>query len=124
MIEFAIGTTQAGMVTLKSLGIPDPLPGYEPYSQDFDQADALVSGHGWALDVWRWGFLSLVQLASLRAYCPGRSAQVYIRTVKDGKVAAEFRAVLIWQKKENRVSGKVLDVVLQFRLLEELEPLP
>ena len=123
MINYAIGTTQAGMVTLKSLGIPDPLPGYEPYSQDFDQADGLVSGQGWALDAWRWGFLTLAQLASLRAYCPGRSAEVYIRTAKDGKVAGEFRVVLIWQKKENRVSSKVLEITLQFRLLEELEPL-
>lgn len=124
MNTFKIGLSQAGMVTLASLGIPEPLSGYQPYSQDFDQADAMVSGIGWATDTWRWAFLTLAQISSLRLFCPGKSAQVYIQTLTDGKIARQFSAILVWPKKETRTAGKSLDVLLEFRLLDELEPLP
>ncbi len=124
MNTFKIGLSQIGMVTLASLGIPEPLSGYQPYSQDFDQADAMVSGIGWATDTWRWAFLTLAQISALRTFCPGKSARVYIQTLSDGKIAREYLAILIWPKKETRTAGKALDVSLEFRLLEELEPLP
>jgi hypothetical protein len=124
MNTFKIGTSQVGLVTLQSLGVPEPLSGYQPYSQEFDQADALVSGQGWATDTWRWAFLTLTQLSALRAYCSGKSAEVYIQTLVDGKTAGEFRAALIWPAKETRAGSKALDVALEFRLLEALEPLP
>lgn len=121
MNDIRIGATLETMVTLASLGVVEPLTNCALSSQDFDQADGLVSGQGWGLDTWRWGFITAAQYTALRAYCPGKSAQVYIRAIKPGKIPGDFRAVLVWPTRETRAGGKFLDFTLEFRLLEEYE---
>lgn len=123
MNDFQIGTSQAGMVTLKSLGLVEPLSEYQAYSQAIDTADGAQQGEGWPLASWRWAFITLGARYSLKTYCPGRSALVYIRTLDDTKTAIDARAIVIWPEKETRSASKVLEFTLQFRILEILEPL-
>ena len=117
--EYKIGATELGMVTLSSLGIVNPLGGFQEHSQNVDRADALVSGLGWSTEKWAWLFLSMAHRTILKGYCPSKSAEVYIRTIKAGNTYASYRVSMIWQEETIR-NGKVLDFSIQFRLLEEL----
>ena len=118
--EYKIGATEVGMVTLDSLGIPNPLGGFQEYSQEADRADGGVAGLGWSTEIWNWLFLPITKRTVLKGYCAGKSSEVYIRTIKAGKTYSNYRVMMIWQKKETIRSDKVLDFSIQFRILEEL----
>lgn len=119
-MEFAIGTTLAGMQALSAMSIPAPQTTYRPYSIDVRLGDGLVRGMGFPVATWHWGFLSAAQRDALKAYCAGQSAQVYIRTPKDDLNFNDYQAVMVWPTEEDRVAGRALDVTLEFHRLVEV----
>ncbi|HZU86602.1 MAG TPA: hypothetical protein VFF78_03895 [Anaerolineaceae bacterium] len=118
-MSFAIGSTHAGLQALTVMSIPAPQSTYRPTSTDVRLGDGSVRGMGFPVATWHWGFLSAAQRDQLRALCPGQSAAVYIRTVKDDLTYDDFSAVMVWPSEEERAAGRVLDFTLEFHRLVE-----
>lgn len=116
-IEYEIGSSIGGMVTLASLGIPAPQCDYIPFTESVNALDGSVVGLGKPATQWHWGFLQASQRTALRAYCSGSSAVVYIRSRADDNAFYEYEAVLVWPANEERVGGRVLDFTLEFKLM-------
>jgi len=53
---------------------------YFPYSTYTDNGDGSRTGQGWIRVIWRIKIVHAWQRQALRAYCPGLSADVYLRT--------------------------------------------
>lgn len=93
--------------------------GYVPYTVSKDTASGVVYGHGWEATAWRWGVITLEDRAVLKSYCPGRSAEVYIRTRDSNWDWVYCKAVMIWPEKENPPSnGSMIDLVIVFRIVQ------
>jgi hypothetical protein len=104
------------------LGIPAPKGIFVPYSQPLDLGDGGLRGGGWATAEWRWGFLSQAHRDILRAYIPGASAQIIIRTsVNDNQDAFyDFVAQAIWPPAEEKQAGRRLGFTLRFRAMQQM----
>ncbi len=118
-MEFAIGTTLAGMQALSAMSIPAPQSTFRPYSTDIRLGDGTMRGMGFPVATWHWGFLSAAQRDVLKAFCAGQSALVYLRTTKDNMVFDDYQAVMVWPTEEERAAGRVLDFTLEFHRLVE-----
>jgi hypothetical protein len=95
-----------------------PKPSYISYVDHFDLGDGTRRGVGRPRATWSWGLLSVTHRDLLRAYCPGDSARVYVRTRRyesaDGM--ATFTAVVLWPAEEQRDSLSVrVPFGLEFR---------
>lgn len=113
-----IGTTFAGMVTLQSLGIPDPSTPHEEYSTLVEAASGLPKGHGSLMHTWQWGFLTAAQRNILRTYIPGVGATIYIRTlINDSDAWADYKVIATWPPEE-RYAGRRLDFSIRMRIVE------
>lgn len=119
MSTFAIGTTPGNLTALSALGaqgIPDPKPFFTQGARR-----TMISGQdrdtGAPRAVWRWGFLRQAAREALRAYCPGASATVYIRTRKlDSADAFEtYRAIMVWPEEEDLDGFRRVGFDVQFR---------
>ncbi len=118
-MEFAIGSTLAGMQEIRDMNIPAPQSTYRPYSTDIRLGDGSMRGMGFPVATWHWGFLSAVQRDLLKSFCVGQSALVYIRSIKDDLSYADYQAVMVWPTEEERAAGRVLDFTLEFHRLVE-----
>lgn len=117
--EFKIGATAETMVTLLSLGVPAPKYEYGIFSGEIVLGDGTARGVGFPVTAWHWGFLTSAQREALRTYCPGKSAIVFMRTIKDDGTYADFEAVVIWANQEERQAGRIIDFTLSFRNMVE-----
>jgi hypothetical protein len=121
--KFRIGTTSGGMVTLESLGIPDPKWDYQSYAQAVPLGSGLVRGLGGATARWRWAVLSQADRNSLRTYCTGASAAVYIETRTTEKISSvsdqfdEFTANMTWTELEDIQGGRRVGFEIIFKNL-------
>jgi hypothetical protein len=120
--EYSIATAAAGvggLATLSSLGVFNPASDPLPYSVELTLGDGSVRGLGWATTRWHWGFVTLAQWNTLRAYCPGKSADVVIRTysVDDKQTWTNYSAKMIWPTGGMFTAQKVIDFTLQFQAL-------
>lgn len=117
-----IGTTQAGLATLKSLGIPEPMPEYRPYSELLDLGNGERRGVGYPTVLWRWSILSQTQRDALRTYCTGVSATVYIetRTNDNSNEFRQYETIMLWPGAEDRDAGRALGFDLEFRIIEDV----
>ncbi len=120
---FGIGTTYAGIASLKSLGLPAPLAPYRPGEAREIVSSGNAIDTGSPLVTWRFGFLTAAQRETLRDFCAGASASVYIWTkVNDSNEFRAFSAIMYWPEEENRAGGKRLDFVIEFRYLVDVTP--
>lgn len=118
--EFEIGTAVDSTVTLASLGVPAPKYEYGLYAGEIVLGDGTSRGVGFPVTVWHWSFITAAQRTALRTYCTGKSAVVFIRTIKDDNTYADFEAIMIWPTHEERSAGRVLDFSLEFRNMVEI----
>ena len=82
-IDFQIATYAAGigaLVTLASLGVPNPHPIYMPAVSRVKLGDNSGRLLGAPTLKWQWGFVSQAARDALRTYCPGGTAHVIIIT--------------------------------------------
>lgn len=119
-MSIGLGTTELNIQTMDALGLLDPLTNFQEFSQSANRADGLASGLGWSLIAWRWGFMTLTDRAILKAYCTGKSAQVYIASPKNDGTTGTFRAVMIWPDTESINNDITNDLQISFRVLEEI----
>jgi hypothetical protein len=117
---YEIGTSIETMSNIELWDIPVPFhDSYIPHSVEVDGADGLVYGHGWELTGWRWGFLHQDYRDILKNFCPGKSAEVYIRTLDDNGNWDYCKANMIWPTQETpQNNGYIFDFSIQFRIVQ------
>jgi hypothetical protein len=99
--SFEIGTTYAGRVNVETLSAT---PGYSPQSQFLPYQESVMTASGVSLGRGfpsaKWSWLGVIQpdmFAALRAICPGASASVIIRTLKDDYTTyAYYSGAMTW----------------------------
>ena len=98
MAEFEIGTTEGGMANLDTIIDDDHMPksNYLPYARVHNKGNGGTRGVGSPVATWSFPFLSLAEYNQLKSFCPGSSADVFIRTKLDDDTYADFEAKLIW----------------------------
>jgi hypothetical protein len=82
--------------------------------------DGTVRGVGCLQTSWRFNFITLTQLATLRAYCSGSSAQVYIQTLARDGVYKIYSALMVWTETEQPKADMLVDFVVKFRNMVEV----
>jgi hypothetical protein len=116
-----IGATQGGMVTVASLLGSSRVPrcDYRPHAEIHQLDSGMRRGLGLPVATWTWGYLTPDERDTLRTYCTGTSAEVYIKTMVNDKIAGVsnawkvYRAIMHWPEEE-RDSGYRVPFVLEF----------
>ena len=115
-----------GLVTLASLGIPNPHPIYRTGVQTVKLGDNSARVLGAPIVEWHWGFTQQSWRDTLRTYCTGASADVFIVTPTTENVSSvpnasqRFECQMIWpapDKPEDPQTGRRLEFALIFRQL-------
>ena len=126
--SFEIGTDLYNMYNLEDdLSIfPPKQDPFVPARVEFEQADALVSEHGWGETGWRWGDITTAMRTALRAYIPGRSARLFVRLRDDNATWIYCDTVIIWPDENNKIptAGKIVEFILPMRIIENLGASP
>jgi hypothetical protein len=98
--SFEIGTTYGGMVNIESLTtVPNMAvrSKFLPYQEAAQMGSGVVVARGSPAAIWEWGEIYTAQFNSLRTLCPGGSAAMYIRTLKDDySTYAYYTGIMIW----------------------------
>lgn len=125
--EYALGTDPGDLQNLEDdLLIPPPHPAtFTEWAGSYEAGTGMVYGDGWPSAKWQWDYLSAANVAALRAFCTGKSAQVYIRTLKvDVTTYANYSAIVIWptmpDEAEWRMGRASVNFALVFTHLEEI----
>jgi hypothetical protein len=120
LYSFEIGLTQGGMTNLEALAtkVTPPAWTYQVYSEEVELGDGSMLGSGWPTAEWHWGFIKKAEKEMLRTFCPGKSAEVYIKTYKPDRTSAVFKAIMVWPQAEDDYAERTLSFVITFRRLE------
>ena len=112
---FTITTLAAG--NLETLSIRPPKGTFKPYADTVNLGNGTARAMGRPVASWLWGFMSLTQRNTLRAYCTGKSARVYICTkVNDSSDSfVTYDAVMLWPDEEKKFAGRRTDFEVLFR---------
>jgi len=124
--SYEIGTTAGGTTNVESLATPVKAPKstFNKFSESAALGDATVRGLGFPVASWRWGWLDQDEYDQLRAFCSGKSAEIYINTKKDDGSYDKYSCVMVWpdmsniQKQERDGSFYYQDFTIEFRHLE------
>lgn len=106
MSKYWIGTTLGNMVdvsTLLASGDDLPLGDFRRWTDTVDLGNAMVRALGRPIATWYWCYISNSTRAALQAYCTGKSARIYIRTVDDpgAGLTTTYSGVMIWPDNDN-----------------------
>lgn len=120
MAEFEIGATEGGMVNIETLIEPEHAPksSYLPYARVVNKGNGGTRGVGSPMATWAFPILSVTEYNALKAYCPGASSDVFIRTKLDDDSYADFQAKMIWpNESQDRWYGERRNFTIIFRNL-------
>lgn len=120
--EYKIGTTLEGMSLLPELTVPvvPPSTSYTPSVGSITLGDGTERAIGSPMASWHWGFLQSTQRDQLKEFCPGKSADVYIRTLKSDGTYADYSCVMVWPQNETRQANRIIDITIEFRNMVEI----
>jgi hypothetical protein len=128
--EYCIGTSSGSMANLEEMSVSGsscpiyaPKGTYQPYSDQVVLVSGLVRGLGYPKASWNWSIIPQNQRDALRQFCPGQSANVYIKTkTMDSKDSYEtFSAVMIWPTQtEERDTGRRINFTIEFRFMVKI----
>jgi hypothetical protein len=117
--EYAIGTTVESMQYLFQLKVKAPKQAFNPYSRLLSTNDGGEDGTGWPVAEWYYSFLTQTERDTLKTFCPGQSADVYVRTLNDDLEWTTYRAKMLWQFEAPEINNNAtIRLTLRFRLLE------
>lgn len=102
-----IGTSQAGLATLKSLGIHKPDMRYDPEVRRDDQTSGGQQSIGAPVITWNFGFLTQTERDTLRTIITGNTRWLYCetRTNDSDDTYAQFYARAIWPAGDENKDG-------------------
>ena len=125
MIEYEIGSSLATMTSLWTLVGQWPDSVFYPWAAEYFDADGYTYADGYASCVWTFHGLSQADVQAVRALCPGKSAEVYIRTrTDDADAFKDFRAIMHWPgdaQSERIWDGSYVALAVKFTRLELIE---
>jgi hypothetical protein len=123
LFEFSLGLTADTMDNLEDMGSEEIVPDwtYTESSNPVELANGHVRNLGFPLITWHWGFLSAADRTLLQTYCPGKSADVFVRTPVADCTFRTFQAVMVWPAGEDPSVGIYKDVTIEFRYPIEQE---
>ena len=105
MSNFYIGLTSGGMVDVTSLGTDGiaPIGDFLRWADTANLGNGLARALGRPIATWYWCFITTSQRQALMAYCPGKSARVFIRTEDDPNLhtSAVYEAAMLWPDNDN-----------------------
>ena len=123
--DYQIGLTSGSMVKLESITVSGssvpvdyPKSTYMPYADSLTLVSGLVRGMGYPTTTWSWSVITRVQRDALRQYCPGQSANVFIKTktMDTADTYAVYSAVMVWPtQEEERDATRRLNLKLLFK---------
>jgi hypothetical protein len=126
--DYQIGSTSGSMLKLENLslsGSPSPVDyprsTMKPYADTLPLVSGQVRGLGYPTTTWMWGVITRAQRDTLRQFCPGQSATVYIRTktMDSGDAYGNYSAVMVWPtQEEERDSTRRMDLKIVFKTME------
>lgn len=119
--DFSISATdEDALQTLKEIGVRWPKVSF----QESAEVVRLMNGHdkglGQPVAVWQWGIISKAARDILRTYCPGRSANVVIRTWDSELEYTNYSCIMHWPVNAERQSQRQLGLILTFTNLIEI----
>lgn len=120
MSDFEIGTTLVGMTNIEALTTPLPTPksSYLPYARTANKGNGGTRGVGSPVAQWNFALLSVEQYNQLKTFCPGASADVYVRTKLDDDTYEDFQGKIIWPNEpQDRWYGERKNFTVIFRNL-------
>ncbi len=129
IIDYRIGLTSGSMASLDSIPSPSgsgvvsvtpPKSTFTPYSDEQQLVSGLVRGVGYPKAVWIWNVLTREERDALRQYCPGKSANVYIKTktMDSSDSYHTYAAVMVWPtQEEQRDFQRRLEFKITFQTL-------
>jgi len=108
--DYRIGSAPNLMQSFGELGIEAPFQeAYAPFTVEAPAHDARVYGHGFEATALRWGFVTQAQRNTLKSYCPGKSAVVYMRLRDDDWDLVYVKANMIWQEEQPPDNGIIME---------------
>jgi len=121
LYQFAIGLAMTP-TNLESLATPvtPPKSTFSPYSLVKELSDGSMRGIGAPIATWHWGVLKRPMRNQLRTFCPGASAEVYIRTyTKDNNGAPKYyKCQMFWPvEDEETYATRAVDFKIEFKQL-------
>lgn len=122
--EYMIGTTLEDLTPLDELETPVEAPksDFQPYSEIRQAGDGSFISRGSAIAIWNFPFLEFIeQRDQLKQFCPGASAEVYIRTRLADDTFATFVCWMVWPLREQRENSWKVGFQIQFHRLVEVE---
>jgi hypothetical protein len=125
--DYQIGTTSGSMVKLENLSysgssspVSYPKSTYMPFTESLPLVSGLVRGLGYPNTTWIWSVITRKERDTLRQFCPGQSANVYIRTktMDTGDVYANYSAVMVWPtQEEERDAQRRVNLKIVFKTM-------
>ena len=109
--DYKIGLVSSGsafmnlsalVVSGSTVNVSYPKSIYTPYSSEQQLVSGLVRGVGYPTATWIWAVITREERDALRTFCPGKSANVYIRTktMDSADSYKSFSAVMVWNTQE------------------------
>lgn len=124
MADFEIGETLETMTNLEELVVPlvPPKSQFIPYARVVNLGDGGKRGVGFPIAIWEFSLIGLEERNQLKEFCPGASADVYIRTKKNDDTYGDYSAKMIWPEGiEDRWFGEKKNFTIVFRNLVLIE---
>ena len=109
--DYKIGLVSSGsafpnlnaiVISGSTVSVSYPKSTYTPYSSEQQLVSGLVRGVGYPTATWIWNVITREERDALRTFCPGKSANVYIRTktMDSADSYQSFSAVMVWSTQE------------------------
>jgi hypothetical protein len=94
----------------------------KPWFQSSDLGDGTARGMGRPVTSWQFGFVTQAFRNALRAYCPGKSARLFVRSreIDNSDDFITYSGVMLWPDQEQRDSTRRTQFNIEFRDLVQL----
>lgn len=104
MASFEMGATLETMTNIELLATPiqPPLAPPPQYAARATASSGRVYDRGFLSGRWIFSILKAAQRTQLRTFCPGASANVYIKTLASDDTYKVYSAVMVWPEGESR----------------------
>jgi hypothetical protein len=122
-MDYEIGITLESMTPLDELDAPvkEPNSIFQDYSERLILGDGSARGVGAPVAIWTFELLEDANPRNqLKEFCPGASADVYIRTLRNDDTFGIYQAIMHWPLEESTDNHWNLKLNIKFTQLVEV----